>query len=86
MIIGVFAGSFGSYGRTTISFLYFFGLFNCYIYLLAFGFFPSIRELDIGFTAQLEEASPENIQIIARNNEEDGLTPESAAAVLGQTR
>ena len=40
LLIGIFAGSFGPYNRSTLSFLYFYALYNGYIYLLVFGFFP----------------------------------------------
>ena len=53
MLVGVFSGTFGPFNRTSVSFMYFFGLFNAYVYLLAFGFFPGV--LDIGRDFEVQE-------------------------------
>ena len=55
MLVGVFSGTFGPYNRTSVSFMYFFGLFNSYVYLLVFGFFPGVLDLGREFEIQGEE-------------------------------
>ena len=70
MLIGVFAGTFGPYNRSSVSFLYFFGLYNCYVYMLVFGFFPSIEDMTSDFRAAAQSSDSvggggeEHIQIL----------------------
>jgi hypothetical protein len=64
LLMGVFFGSFGPYNSSSTSFLYYFGLLNAYVYLLCFGFYPSVRSLDNEFQAQFDVNPQDQVQIL----------------------
>lgn len=40
VIVGLFSGTIGPVGRTSVGFMYFFALYNVYCYLLCYGYWP----------------------------------------------
>ena len=64
ILLGLFLGHFGTYNRSMSTFLYFYGLFNSYTYLLAIGFFPSLQNMSTGFTPSVLPSDPELIDIL----------------------
>lgn len=40
LLIGIFSGTFGPFHKTTLSFMYYSGMFNIYVFVLAWGYFP----------------------------------------------
>jgi hypothetical protein len=41
MLIGIFSGSLISFGRSTLNFMYYHTLMQCYVYLMLWGFWPT---------------------------------------------
>lgn len=64
LLFGIFFGNFGPYSSSSLSFLYYYGLLNMYMYVLSFGFYPSVRSLDGEFQAQLDVNPQDQVQIL----------------------
>mmetsp|Transcript_38101 Transcript_38101/g.60278 ORF Transcript_38101/g.60278 Transcript_38101/m.60278 type:complete len:497 (-) Transcript_38101:57-1547(-) len=88
MMIGVFAGMYGAeYNSSSVLFMYYFGMFNVYVYLLVFGFFPSVADLGRGYEVDAEAMKLNEESILIGNSgydsESNTLSSESAARALG---
>mmetsp|Transcript_26669 Transcript_26669/g.74557 ORF Transcript_26669/g.74557 Transcript_26669/m.74557 type:complete len:499 (+) Transcript_26669:286-1782(+) len=84
LFIAIFAGAFGPFSRSLLAFLNFFFLFNGYVYLLVWGFYPTERWFE-GSGVSLDIDEDEFIAFAQPRDGDGALTSENAARMLASS-